>query len=117
MGMKIPGLLLLLSFVIYGITPANGEGQNSTAQLDRIFANLTDSHSPGLAVLVRQNHRTIFERGYGLRDWKTHAAIDARTNFRLASCTKQFTAMAVMLINDRIGRCTRLEMIILFMSY
>jgi len=38
---------------------------------------------------------TVFQKGYG-------AGIDARTNFRLASFTKQFTAMAVMLlVHDR----------------
>jgi CubicO group peptidase (beta-lactamase class C family) len=59
---------------------------------------LSDSKSPGLAVLVRKDGRAIFERGYGARDLKTLAAIDPQTNFRLASCTKQFTAMAIMLL-------------------
>ena len=67
-------------------------------QLDAIFAPLADAKSPGLAVLVRQNGQTVFERGYGVRDLRSLRPIDARTNFRLASCTKQFTAMAVMLL-------------------
>ena len=66
--------------------------------IDAIFAPLVAAGSPGAAVLVRQNGRTVFERGYGLRDLRTRAAIDARTDFRLASFTKQFTAMAVMLL-------------------
>ena len=57
-----------------------------------------DAKSPGIAVLVRQNGRTVFERGYGVRDLRTLAPIDARTDFRLASFTKQFTAMAAMLL-------------------
>ena len=68
------------------------------ADFDSIYAPLVTAHSPGLAVLVRQNGRTLFERGYGVRDLRTQAAIDGRTNFRLASFTKQFTAMAVMLL-------------------
>ena len=54
--------------------------------------------SPGLAVLVRKDGRTVFERGYGVRDLRSMRKIDAETNFRLASFTKQFTAMAVMLL-------------------
>jgi len=69
-----------------------------TSSLDPLFRGLADGRSPGLAVLVQQNGRTIFERGYGVRDLRSLAAIDARTDFRLASCTKQFTAMAVMLL-------------------
>src|SRR5690242_10416368 len=66
--------------------------------IDSIFAPLVDGKSPGLAVLVRQNGRVIFERGYGVRELQHFTKIDAYTNFRLASCTKQFTAMAIMLL-------------------
>jgi CubicO group peptidase (beta-lactamase class C family) len=67
-------------------------------EIDSVFAPLTDAHSPGLAVLVRQNGRTVFARGYGLRRLQSPAKIDAKTDFRLASFTKQFTAMAIMLL-------------------
>ncbi len=71
-------------------------------ETDGIFKNLTDDRSPGIAVLVRANGRTLFERGYGVRDLRIHSVIDSQTNFRLASCTKQFTAMAIMLlVHDR----------------
>src|ERR1700733_3455348 len=68
------------------------------SKIEAIFAPLSDPKSPGLAVLVRKDDHTIFERGYGVRDLRTFAAIDPQTNFRLASCTKQFTAMAIMLL-------------------
>jgi CubicO group peptidase (beta-lactamase class C family) len=67
-------------------------------KLEAIFAPWNDSQSPGVAVLVRQDGRAVFERGYGVRDLKTFATIGPQTNFRLASCTKQFTAMAIMLL-------------------
>src|ERR1035441_8870147 len=70
----------------------------TSLQLDSIFAPLTDGKSPGLAVLVRQDGRTVFQRGYGVRDLRTLRKIDGVTDFRLASFTKQFTAMAVMLL-------------------
>jgi CubicO group peptidase (beta-lactamase class C family) len=67
-------------------------------KVDRLFADVGKNHSPGVAVLVRQNGQTMLQRAYGVRDLRTKAALDARTNFRLASCSKQFTAMAVMLL-------------------
>jgi CubicO group peptidase (beta-lactamase class C family) len=54
--------------------------------------------APCFAVLVKKDGKTIFEKGYGVRDLRTKTAVDAQTNFRLASFTKQFTAMAVMLL-------------------
>lgn len=72
-----------------------------TARIDAVLAPLTDAKSPGVAVMVRKNGETIVQRGYGVRDLRTLAPIDGKTNFRLASCTKQFTAMAIMLlVND-----------------
>ncbi|HEU5410669.1 MAG TPA: serine hydrolase domain-containing protein [Candidatus Acidoferrales bacterium] len=71
----------------------------SAAQLDAIFSKVvTAPNQPGLAVVIRRNSQTLFERGYGMRDRRSNLPIDARTNFRLASCTKQFTAMAIMLL-------------------
>jgi CubicO group peptidase (beta-lactamase class C family) len=67
-------------------------------QVDAIFAAVTQANAPGLAVLVQENGRTSFEKGYGLRDLRTKTKIDPPTNFRLASFTKQFTAMAIMLL-------------------
>ena len=54
--------------------------------------------TPGFAVLVKKDGKTVFENGYGVRDLRAKTAVDAQTNFRLASFTKQFTAMAVMLL-------------------
>jgi len=67
-------------------------------QIDAIFSGVTSPQEPGLAVVVRKDGRTVFVRGYGLRDLRSNLPIDTRTNFRLASFTKQFTAMAIMLL-------------------
>jgi CubicO group peptidase (beta-lactamase class C family) len=67
-------------------------------RVDSIFAQLAGGRSPGVAVLVRKDDQTIVQSGYGVRDLRTLAPIDARTDFRLASFTKQFTAMAAMLL-------------------
>src|SRR5579859_7054187 len=72
--------------------------ENMAAAIDRIFAPLVGEKTPGGAVLVRREGRTVFARGYGVRELRTLAKIDAATNFRLASCSKQFTAMAIMLL-------------------
>jgi CubicO group peptidase (beta-lactamase class C family) len=65
---------------------------------DAVFSAVTQEHAPGLAVVVRKNGHTLFEKGYGVRDLRAGAKIGSQTNFRLASFTKQFTAMAIMLL-------------------
>jgi len=70
---------------------------SASSQIDAIFANI-DTKSPGAAVLVVQDGHPVVEQGYGVTDLRTFHKIDAHTNFRLASVTKQFTAMAIMLL-------------------
>ncbi len=66
--------------------------------MDAIFRPLISADSPGLAVGLMCGGRLIFARGYGLADLDKRTSITASTDFRLASLTKQFTAMAVMLL-------------------
>jgi CubicO group peptidase (beta-lactamase class C family) len=79
-------------------TLCNAASSVRPEQIDQIFAQLNSSVAPGAAVLVKENGKIIFERGYGVSDLRSFRKIDAHTNFRLASCTKQFTAMAIMLL-------------------
>jgi len=81
-----------------GTTFAQSPATSLEKQIDAVLVGGTSPDAPGLAVLVRNSGRTVFERGYGVRDLRSKAKIDARTNFRLASFTKQFTSMAVMLL-------------------
>jgi CubicO group peptidase (beta-lactamase class C family) len=89
--------LLFISFNLSSSRARSSQDQTVSA-LDAIFSPLANSNSPGLAVLVRKDGRTVFERGYGARELRSSAKIDPRTNFRLASCSKQFTAMSIMLL-------------------
>ncbi|HWC15731.1 MAG TPA: serine hydrolase domain-containing protein [Terriglobales bacterium] len=67
-------------------------------KIDAIFMPLVSENSPGLAVGVINNGRLMVAAGYGSADLKSRTPITATTDFRLASLTKQFTAMAIMLL-------------------
>jgi len=65
---------------------------------DAVFAGLVKPEEPGFAVLLRYGGKDFYLRTEGVRDLRSKAKIDSQTNFRLASFTKQFTAMAIMLL-------------------
>jgi CubicO group peptidase (beta-lactamase class C family) len=73
-------------------------GQVSATRVDAIFSALKSGNAPGAALLVIRDGRPVFRRGYGVTDLHTLRPIDSKTNFRLASFTKQFTAAAIMLL-------------------
>jgi CubicO group peptidase (beta-lactamase class C family) len=97
MGRKLT-LIAVLLLAIGTRARAQVPEMPTAQQLDALFSGVTSPDAPGLAALVRMNGETVFERGYGVRDLRSKAKIDAHTNFRLASFTKQFTAMAIMLL-------------------
>jgi CubicO group peptidase (beta-lactamase class C family) len=96
--MRQTGFLFLLSFIAASSSFAQSSAREISRQLEDEFSGIAFSDSPGFAVLVKKDGKTIFEQSYGVRDLRTKAKIDARTNFRLASFTKQFTAIAAMLL-------------------
>ena len=53
---------------------------------------------PGAALLVLKDGQPLYARGYGLASLEDNTAVDVQTNFRLASVSKQFTAMAITLL-------------------
>lgn len=73
-------------------------GQVSSGQIDAIFASLKSTDSPGVAVLVVHDGKAVFRHGYGVAEFRTRRPINAQTDFRLASFTKQFTATCIMLL-------------------
>ena len=97
----LPILVCLLAFA--AAPPARAQQRDLEAGLlEQFFTKIVRPGEPGLAVLVREDGRADFRKGYGVRDLKSQAAITPQTNFRLASFTKQFTAMAIMLlVHDR----------------
>ncbi|WP_207430925.1 serine hydrolase domain-containing protein [Sabulibacter ruber] len=71
--------------------------------LDGALAQHYHDASPGIAVSVSQQGKTVYERCLGLANASTGKKIDTRSNFRMASVSKQFTAMAVALL-ERAGQ-------------
>ncbi len=94
MAVSIPACVLLAA----SVAAAPSRRPPTRQQINAIFSSVTSPDAPGLAVLVRKDGKTIFHRGYGMRDLRCRRRVTLRTDFRLASCTKQFTAMAIMLL-------------------
>lgn len=66
--------------------------------IDRLFSDYARPGAPGAAVAMLDHGRLAFLRVYGLADLERETPVTESTNFRLASLTKPFTALAVMLL-------------------
>ncbi len=71
------------------------------AQAEAYLQETFPGDAPGAAVLVIHRGEVLLEKGYGQSDLEDQRPITSATNFDLASVSKQFTAMAVMILADR----------------
>ena len=98
------GLLLVTTLaglsVVVQSQPGSSGGDSVRKQIDTVILLVSKPTDPGFAVLVKQGPKIIFEKGYGVCEFGKPAKIMPNVNFRLASVTKQFTAMAIMLLVD-----------------
>jgi len=71
------------------------------AQIESLFRDYGQVNAPGASVMVIRDGNPIFAKGFGLADLEKKIPCTTNTNFRLASITKQFTAMAVLILVER----------------
>jgi CubicO group peptidase (beta-lactamase class C family) len=68
------------------------------SKIDKTLNFLTERESFTGAVLVAQNGEVLLSQGYGLADRDKNLPNTPQTKYRLGSITKQFTAMAILLL-------------------
>ena len=69
---------------------------NITAKLDSLLHTIYNDTLPGASIAIVENNNIAYEKGYGVSNLQSKAAITTTTNFNIASLTKQFTAMAIL---------------------
>jgi CubicO group peptidase (beta-lactamase class C family) len=82
-----------------------------TRKLDSFF-HTQPTTAPGIALSIEKHGEVIYRNTAGLADLSAKAPLDSLSNFRLASVTKQFTAMGILILekdrllslDDPIGR-------------
>lgn len=88
------------------ITPTILATQHATPSLpnasrvDTYLRQLANSGHLNGAVLLAHNG-VIFSKGYGAASQETHAPNTPETMFRIGSVSKQFTAMAILILQER----------------
>ncbi len=93
---KLTLLILLVLVLEYSF------GQNPQMDtLDSLFTALHNKNSFNGNVLIADKGKVIFEKSYGLASEETKQKLTLSTKFELASVSKQFTAMGIVLLEKQ----------------
>jgi D-alanyl-D-alanine carboxypeptidase len=95
--------LMVLSLVLFvpgarSAAPQASPDAALAAKIDAVMAEAYKAGEPGAAIIVRKNGRTVFRKGYGMANLELSVPVAPDMVFRLGSITKQFTAMAVLML-------------------
>lgn len=92
-----PALLCLLT--LFCFLPCSA--QEIADRVDELMtAAMKSDHFNG-SILITRNGKVIVSKGYGMSNIENDIPNTSQTKFRIGSLTKQFTAMAIMMLQER----------------
>ena len=69
--------------------------------ISSFFDNSIDQDSPGMAFLAAKDGKIIYKGAKGMADIENNISISTSTQFRIGSITKQFTAVAILKLQEQ----------------
>jgi len=93
--------LTLALGLLQGVPTPDPQAQTTAAKIDGLLREYDGADVPGACVMVVRDGYVLFQKAYGMANLEEKRLAKTSTNYRLASVTKQFTAMAVMILAER----------------
>ena len=90
-----------LALALLGIPGVLSAQDPAPAKIDAIFARFDHQDSPGCVLGVSRAGKVVYEKGYGMADLERDVPITPASIFHVASISKQFTAMAILLLEQQ----------------
>ena len=75
--------------------------QAMTEQMDAMLREVFKEGEPGGTVLVAKDGKPVFRKGYGMANVELEVTNQPQMVFRLGSITKQFTAVAILMLYEQ----------------
>lgn len=68
--------------------------------VDELYSSLKEKELPGVAILIAKGDTVVYKKGFGYSDIKDKKPVTPETIFRIGSVTKQFTAAAILKLQE-----------------
>ncbi|HEV2853147.1 MAG TPA: serine hydrolase [Thermoanaerobaculia bacterium] len=94
-------LLLVLAVSSHAATAAPAATSDLAAYADKVLSEAYPADQPGAAAIVIQDGKVVLRKGYGMANLELGVPVSPDMVFELGSITKQFTAAAILLLQER----------------
>lgn len=89
------------TILVIAILSAAAAAQDLARRADEYINRYVKNNQFSGAVLVARGGKVVLSKGYGMANYELDVANVAQTKFRLGSITKQFTAMAILQLQEK----------------
>jgi CubicO group peptidase (beta-lactamase class C family) len=96
---KMRGYDRVVEFLVSKGVPSP-EPFDAGAVVSAMVDEIASDDAPGVAVLVARDGKVLLSRGFGIADLSHGIEISPTTKFRIGSVTKQFTAAAILKLQE-----------------
>ncbi|HLG76316.1 MAG TPA: serine hydrolase domain-containing protein, partial [Ktedonobacteraceae bacterium] len=88
---------------VHPVRPAltNSSTSQLASQVDNLFSGLVAQNQFSGSVLIAKDGQIVLAKGYSMANWQTQTPNTPLTRFYLGSVTKEFTAMAILLLQQQ----------------
>ncbi|MEO5911042.1 MAG: serine hydrolase domain-containing protein [Pelobium sp.] len=91
--------LILTALIFLTANVCLGQKNNTEKRLDSLFTSLYEQNQFSGSVLIAEKGKIIYEDGKGFSNEKTKERNNSKTIFELASCSKQFIGVGIVLLH------------------
>lgn len=92
---------LLIACLLLPVIASLGQTSEMEKKLDSLLAGYFTPSQPGCEVLVASHGQVIYEKAFGRANLELNVPMSTGMVFNLASITKQFTAVAILQLQEQ----------------
>ena len=92
-------------FLFIGAGTHQSLAQNLASQLDALLSEKYPADGPGISALVAKDGEVIYKNAFGLANMELGVDMNTENVFEIGSITKQFTAVAILMLQEE-GKLT-----------
>jgi len=94
--------LLCMGLFFFGNSCSRAAAQNPESKIDSLLSGVfEDRNGPGGVFLVTKSGKTIYEKSFGKANLELNVDLNTENVFQIGSMTKQFTAIAVLMLEEQ----------------
>jgi CubicO group peptidase (beta-lactamase class C family) len=90
-------ILTLISMILLAISCS----QTLEQEIDSYLAPLVEGNKFSGSILIARGDEILISKGYGMSNWEHQVPNTTNAKFRIASLSKQFTAMAILILQEQ----------------